>query len=65
MKIEECFNNVLSRFQGCLKKVQWVFEEEFQRWFKDVSRKFLGYFKEYLGVFLETFKSDSRELLGI
>ena len=34
-KIEGCFNGVLSGFQGCLKEIQWMFEENFEV----VSRK--------------------------
>ena len=30
LKIEGCFNGVLSGVQGCLKEVQWVFEESFK-----------------------------------
>ena len=56
-KIKGCFNGVLSGFQGCLKESEWVFE--------GVSKVFQGCFKEVLGVFRETFKGDSRELLGI
>ena len=37
-KIEGCFNGVLSGFQGGLRMI--VVEDEFQRWFEDVSRKF-------------------------
>jgi len=52
-----CYNEVVSGFQGCLKEVEWVFE--------GVSKVFRGCFKEVLGLFQETFKGDSRELLGI
>ena len=27
---QECFNGVLSEFQGCLKEAQWVFEGIFK-----------------------------------
>ena len=56
-KIKGCFNEVLSGLQGCLKEVEWVFE--------GVSKVFQGCFKKVLGVFRETIKGDSRELLGI
>ena len=52
-----CFNEVLSGVQGRLKEVKLVFE--------GVSKVFQGCFKEVLGEFRETFKGDSRELLGI
>ena len=35
-------DGVFSGFQGCLKEVQWVFEEEFQKCFKEVLRVFQG-----------------------
>ena len=35
-KIKGYLDGLLSGFQGCLKEVQWVFEESF----KGVSRKF-------------------------
>ena len=56
-KIKGYFNEVLSGCQGCLKEVKWVFE--------GVSKVLQRCFKEVLGVFRETFKGDSRELLGI
>ena len=42
MKIEGCFDGVLSGFQEDLKEVEWVFEGSLQ----GVSRKFKGCFKE-------------------
>ena len=41
-RIKGCFNGGLSGFQGCLKEVQWVFEEEFQKCFKEVLRVLQG-----------------------
>ena len=49
MKIEVYFNGVLSGFQGCLKEVQWLFEESFKKCFKEV----LSVFQDE-GGFLET-----------
>ena len=42
MKIEGCFDGVLSGFQEDLKEVEWMFEGSLQ----GVSRKFYGCFKE-------------------
>ena len=40
-EFEGSFKDVLRRFQGCLKKVSRVFQENFTKSFKGVSKKFL------------------------
>ena len=42
--VQGSFKDVLRRFQGCLKKVSRVFQENFKNSFKGVSKKFLRSF---------------------